>query len=61
MFGSDPELDPELFAGQVRSGSKTQRKMGSGSGSKKIVSDPQHCISILLSVWSEVGSGVKSE
>jgi hypothetical protein len=36
MFGSHPELDPELFAGQVgtgsRSGSKTQRKMRSGSG-----------------------------
>jgi hypothetical protein len=31
-LGSYPELDPELFAGQVASGSKTQRKMRSGSG-----------------------------
>jgi hypothetical protein len=31
-LGSDPELDPELFSSQVGSGSKTQRKLGSGSG-----------------------------
>jgi hypothetical protein len=29
-LGSDSELDPKLIASQVGSGSKTQRKMGSG-------------------------------
>jgi hypothetical protein len=33
-LGPDPELDPELFADKVGSGSKTRRKMGSGSKKK---------------------------
>jgi hypothetical protein len=42
-LGSDPKLDPKFFTSQVGSGSKTRRKIGSGSRSEKIVSDPQHC------------------
>jgi aminopeptidase N len=35
-LGSDPEPDPKLYENQA----------GSGSGSKKIVSDPQHCCTV---------------
>jgi hypothetical protein len=34
-LGSYPKLDPKPFASQVVSGSKTQRQMGSGTGSEK--------------------------
>jgi hypothetical protein len=52
---SVPELDPELFASQVGYESKTQKRMGSGSGFKKIVSDPQHCKE---SEWLDIRSYV---
>jgi hypothetical protein len=45
MFRAGSETGSETLTGQVGSGSgsKTRRKMGSGS--EKIVPDPQHCLS----------------
>jgi hypothetical protein len=50
-LGSDPELDTELFASQVGSGSesKPQRKMGSGSGFKK---QKQFRIHNFFNIWT---------
>jgi hypothetical protein len=43
-LGSDPELDPELFANQSSRGwIQNLEENGTRIDKKKIVSDPQHC------------------